>query len=183
MKKFSFEFKKKMVMKYLSGEEGGFESLSKKYSVSYGALKRWVHGYEKMGDAALIPANGRKTYSFEFKLSMVESYLTTDISFKDLAFQNKMNTPGVISHWVRQYKKGGPDALKNEKKEISKTLEQSKKNSASEKDEYIKQLEKELTNLKIENAYLKELRSLRIQEETLVKKQQGSFTNSEDNSN
>lgn len=46
MEKYSFEFKKKMVESYLSGE-GGFEFLSKKYSVPYTSLRNWVHGYEK----------------------------------------------------------------------------------------------------------------------------------------
>ena len=49
--------------------------------------------------------------------------------------------------------------------------------------EHIKQLEDELLKLKIENAYLKELRRLRLEEETLLKRQRESFTASEDNSN
>ncbi len=36
--------------------------------------------------------------------------------------------------------------------------------------EHIKQLEDELLKLRIENAYLKELRRLRLEEETLLKK-------------
>lgn len=49
--------------------------------------------------------------------------------------------------------------------------------------EHVKQLEDELLKLKIENAYLKELRRLRLEEETLLKKQRESFTASEDTSN
>ena len=49
--------------------------------------------------------------------------------------------------------------------------------------ERVKQLEDELLKLKIENAYLKELRRLRLEEETLLKKQRGSSTASEENSN
>ncbi|MGP1543318.1 MAG: hypothetical protein ACTTIJ_06505 [Dialister pneumosintes] len=37
--------------------------------------------------------------------------------------------------------------------------------------EHIKQLEDELLKLRIENAYLKELRRLRLKEEALLKKQ------------
>ena len=47
----------------------------------------------------------------------------------------------------------------------------------------MKQLEDELLKLKIKNAYLKELRRLRLEEETLLKKQRGSSTASEENSN
>lgn len=49
--------------------------------------------------------------------------------------------------------------------------------------EQVKQLEDELLKLRIENAYLKELRRLRLEEETLLKKQRESSTSSEENSN
>lgn len=49
--------------------------------------------------------------------------------------------------------------------------------------EYLKQLENENLKLRIENAYLKELRRLRLEEETLLKKQRESSTVSEENSN
>ena len=49
--------------------------------------------------------------------------------------------------------------------------------------EHIKQLEDELLKLRIENAYLKELRRLRLEEETLLKKQRELSTASEENSN
>lgn len=49
--------------------------------------------------------------------------------------------------------------------------------------EHIKQLEDELLKLRIENAYLKELRRLRLEEETLLKKQRESSTASGENSN
>ena len=48
--------------------------------------------------------------------------------------------------------------------------------------ERIRQLEDELLKLRIENAYLKELRRLRLEEETLLKKQRESSTASEETS-
>ena len=48
--------------------------------------------------------------------------------------------------------------------------------------EHVKELEDELLKLRIENAYLKELRRLRLEEETLLKKQRESSTASEENS-
>jgi transposase len=49
--------------------------------------------------------------------------------------------------------------------------------------EHIKQLEDENLKLRIENAYLKELRRLRLEEEALLKKQRESSTASEETSN
>ena len=47
----------------------------------------------------------------------------------------------------------------------------------------VKELEDELLKLRIENAYLKKLRRLRLEEEALLKKQRESSTVSEDSSN
>ena len=49
--------------------------------------------------------------------------------------------------------------------------------------EHIKKLEDELLKLRIENAYLKELRRLRLEEKALLKKQRESSTASEETSN
>ena len=49
--------------------------------------------------------------------------------------------------------------------------------------EYVKKLEDELLKLRIENAYLKELRRLRLEEEALLKKRRESYTASEENLN
>ena len=49
--------------------------------------------------------------------------------------------------------------------------------------EYVKQLEDELLKLRIENAYLKELRRLRLEEEALLKKRRESSAVSEESSN
>ena len=49
--------------------------------------------------------------------------------------------------------------------------------------EHVKQLEDELLKLRIENAYLKELRRLRLEEEALLKKRRELSTASEENSN
>ena len=50
MAKYSFEFKKKVVLAYLNGE-GGYKYLSKIYGVpSRSNIERWVHNYQTFGD-------------------------------------------------------------------------------------------------------------------------------------
>ena len=71
---------------------------------------------------------------------------------------------------MRPKKKGRKKSLnsnKNETRVVKNIVETSADTSA----EYIKQLEDELLKLRIENAYLKELRMLRLEEEALLKKQ------------
>lgn len=82
--------------------------------------------------------------------------------------------------------------MRPKKKGRKKTLETDKKNDYAKqiKDipvdtsaEHKKKLEDENLKLRIENAYLKELRRLRLEEEVLLKKQRESSTVSEDSSN
>lgn len=74
MEKYSFEFKKKMVESYLSGE-GGFEFLSKKYSVPYTSLRNWVYGYEKKGENAYLKELRRLRLEEKALLKNSENYL------------------------------------------------------------------------------------------------------------
>ena len=68
-------------------------------------------------------------------------------------------------------------------KKINQSSKTNKENSVDTSKEYVKKLEDELLKLRIENAYLKELRRLCLEEEALLKKQRESSTVSEWNSN
>lgn len=71
-----------------------------------------------------------------------------------------------------------------EKRAKEKTIMKTPKNvyNIDENTKYLKQLEDENLKLRIENAYLKELRRLRLEKEAQSKKQESSAT-SEDYSN
>ena len=82
---------------------------------------------------------------------------------------------------MRPKKKGRKKTLDiREPKFPSKSNEEKPVDTSAE---HIKELEDENLRLRIENAYLKELRRLRLEEEALLKKQRESSTVSEENSN
>jgi transposase len=190
--KYSFEFKKMVVQAYLKGE-GGAQYLSSKYGVpAHRNIQQWINAYQKYGDKGLMRSRKNETYTFEFKIHVVELYLSTEVSYQELALSVGMNNPPLITKWVNDFRIAGPDALRSKQKGRKKTLESRKKSQSEEQSdakpvdtsvEHIKQLEDELLKLKIENAYLKELRRLRLEEEALLKKQRESSTASEDPSN
>jgi len=192
MAKYTFDFKKKVVQDYLNGE-GGALYLSKKYCVpAKRSIQQWVKYYKKYGDEGLIRSRKNESYSFEFKLHVVELYLSTEVSYQELALSEGINNPPLITKWVNDFRIAGPDALRPKKKGRKKLFESSKKFAQSKQidiahvdtsAEHVKQLEDELLKLRIENAYLKELRRLRLEEEALLKKQRESSTASEESSN
>ena len=192
MAKYSSEFKKMIVMEYLNGK-GGYKYLAKKYSLpDTKDLRTWVNNYKSFGDAGLFRSRKSKTYTFAYKLHVVELYLSSEVSYQELAVQEGIRNPAQICKWVNDFQIAGPDALRPKKKgrkKVLNTSENKKKTTLEEtvpidtSAEHIKQLENELLKLRIENAYLKELRRLRLEEEALLKKQRESSTVSEENSN
>ncbi len=192
MAKYSFEFKKQIVKEYLD-QQGGFDFLAKKYGFSSNVqICKWVNAYKKFGDRGLLRSRKNESYSFEYKLHVVELYLSTEVSYQELALLEGINNPPLITKWVNDFRIAGPDALRPKKKGRKKLSESSKKATQQNQvdttpvdtsAEHVKQLEDELLKLRIENAYLKELRRLRLEEETLLKKQRELSTASEETSN
>ena len=192
MSKYSFEFKKQVVVAYLKGE-GGYTYLAQHYGISSKTrIQEWVAAYQKFGDEGLFRSRQQAKYSFEKKLSIVELYLSSEISYQDLASQEGVTNPSMIANWVNRFRVAGPEALRPHKKGRKKTLDKQKPDSKVQKAEerivdtsaeHIKELEDELLKLRIENAFLKELRRLRLEDEARMREQLGSSAISEDNSN
>lgn len=192
MSKYSYEFKKKIVLEYLAGE-GGPVTLARKYGIpSETRIKEWIKAYQNLGDEGLMRSRQKKNYSYEYKLGIVEMYLTSELSYMDIALAEKIKNPCIIAQWVSDFRAFGPEALRPKKKgrkakvdtpetQKIKPIEETVPVDTSV--EHVKELEDELLKLRIENAFLKELRRLRLEEEALLKKQRESSTASGENSN
>lgn len=192
MAKYSYEFKKQVIEAYLSGE-GGYKYLAKRYGVpAWSNIKKWVRNYETHGDKGLMRSRKQDKYSFEKKLSVVELYLASELSYQELALREGIYNPSQICKWVKDFQIAGPDALRPHKKGRKKTLDKSVENSkivpleessVDTSAEHVKELEDELLKLRIENAFLKELRRLRLEDEAKMRERQESSAASEDSSN
>lgn len=187
MGKYSFELKLKVVQEYLEGK-GGYKYLCKKYDISDSeVLHRWVAAYQAYGEDGIMRKRKYSYYTYEFKLQVVKTYLSTEISYQELALQNGINNPPLITRWVNVYRIAGPEALKPKRKgkrpkvTNKKQKKHKRENLLSENTEYLKQLEEKNLMLRIENAYLKESRRLKLKEK-LQKESRELSTISEKNS-
>jgi len=192
MAKYSYELKKQVVKEYLNGE-GGYGTLCKKHGVSAKKiLEEWVAVYKEFGDEGLKRSRKMKKYSFEEKLFAVELYESSELSYQDAAIKLGMNNQGLLVAWVRRYRAAGPEALREQRKGRKKTMGKSVNEPSVESKtdttpidtskEHVKELEAELLKLRIENAFLKELRRLRLEEEAKTRERLASLAVSEDNS-
>ena len=193
MAKYSFEFKLKIVQEYLNGK-GGYKFLSKKYGVpNHEQLMVWVSNYKTFGEKGLLRIRTNNNYSVQFKKDAIELYLTTEISYRELALDLEMTNPSLIASWVRAFRaegieglskpKGRPPQMKNDKKKI-KASKKSSLPSENKDLERIKELENQVLSLQIQNAFLKEWRSLQVKEnQGQTNKPRESSTGSDNNSN
>ena len=184
MAKYSTECKLKVVQEYLAGH-GSYETLSKCHRVPPTLLRRWVKAYQAFGVDGLRRSRAQQTYTFEFKCSAVECYLSTEASYQEVAIALGLNNPPLLARWTKEYHLGGMDALRPKPKGRTPTMPKQRKERLQdtpqdETAQQLKDLQDENLKLRIENAYLKELRRLRLQEEMQSKKQ-GSSTASEEN--
>ena len=188
MAKYSFEFKMRIVQEYINGK-GGWQALSNKYGPPRSVIQRWVSNYHQYGEEGLMRSKHQAVYSFEFKLHVVEFYLTSELSYQELALQVGLNNPGLITRWVNEYRAAGPEALKPKKKGRKRMLDKEQiireieEGASGDQKELLKQLQEENLKLRIENAFLKESRRLRLEEEALLNELRESSTVSEENSN
>ena len=199
MAKYSLIFKLKIVTAYLNGE-GGYAYLTKKYGLkTTSQVRRWVSAFKEFGEDGLCRKRNNTRYTSEFKLAVVESYLTSKLSYRQIALQYGINNPSLLARWKSEFMKYGANAFverpkgriptmsrTDEKAKITthtKSRNQKKKKELTPEQARILELEKQLRYAQIENAYLKELRRLRLEDARKMKEQQESLAVSEENSN
>ena len=91
MAKYNTEFKMKVVKEYLEGNIG-YKELAKKYSIpDHSTVRIWVNAYESQGYDGLKVSRTNNNYSFDFKLNVVNLYLTGEMSYQSLANELKIN--------------------------------------------------------------------------------------------
>lgn len=190
MSKYSFEFKFKIVQEYLEGK-GGATYLTNKYGVkSNKQVKDWINAYKEFGEKGLLRKRQNNNYSVQFKLNAIELYQTSEMSYREVANLLEMNNSALIANWMRKFRDDGVKGLSKAKgrpptltrKDVKKKIVP---NETPEERNRIKELEKQVRSLQIENAFLKELRRLRKQEAQARRMSQSheSSTASEDHLN
>lgn len=109
-------------------------------------------------------------------------YLSSELSYRELALQEGITNPGMIVDWINRFRAAGPDALRPHKKGRKKTLGNPNSNKEVQKAEenvdtsaeHVKELEDERLKLRIENAFLKELRRLCLEDEAKTRERPSS---------
>lgn len=192
MAKYSYELKRTVVKEYLKGKSS-VEDLALKYNIkSHTAVFNWIHAFEALGEEGLKPSRCQKHYPSDFKEFMVKSYLENEMSYQKICSRHGLKNPSLLGRWVREYREEGLIRFVSKEEErffpmkkkdnFIKTSKQSK-NTKDNKTKRELELEEENKHLRIENAFLKEWRRLRLAEARKKNESQESSIISEDPSN
>ena len=155
MAKYSTEFKMKVVKEYLESSIS-YKSLSGKYCIpSEVIVRNWVNAYKSQGYEGLKVKRKNTQYTLEFKLNVVNLYLTGEMSYQSLANELKINNPSIIARWVIDFREKGIEGLKSKKRGRPSKMAKSPKKSKDTKIESATQLTNEEDN-SLNEAQLKE---------------------------
>ena len=184
MAKYSQEFKLEVVHHYLSSHDG-LKRTAKLYGIAHNIVKKWLLLYKEIGESELNPSSTYKRHSPDFKLKVLQSILNDGMSYSEALVEFKLNGPGMISHWLKQYKEHGIDGLnpkpKGQPKQMPKPQRPRPRTSQEDRNKTQEQLLEELAYLCAENAYLKKRRALiqkrKEQEQAEQQRLQDSYLN------
>ena len=161
-RKYSNEFKLKVVEDYLSGKSGGIRLLQHKYGVPHSMIERWIRLYELHGVEGLCNSSG--TYSGEFKIHVIEYMHANGLSLTEAANIFCIPSRTTVAKWERIYYEEGPDALLEERrgrKDMGKKKSSKPKKNVNENEDLLAEVQR----LRMENEYLKKLNALVLERE------------------
>ncbi len=158
-KMYSTELKLEIVQRYLQGD-AGVKKLAEEYHVHKGDIQKWRDAYLEHGIDGL---NTRpKSYSGDFKVSVVEYMHNTGSSLRKTAAHFNIPCRDLITRWERIYYEEGKEALYIERRGRASTMRIKKPRKPKKVNEN-EDLLAEVQRLRMENEYLKKLNAL-IQE-------------------
>jgi transposase len=174
MRKYSKEFKLKVIQAYLSGGVGQ-RQVATSFNVGRTQLRDWLSVYQAQGAAALAAKRQHQRYSTEFKLSVLAHRRKHDLSLSDTATLFNIPSFSTLYVWEQRYNQGGINAFVGRRGRPKKMKNTTDSDQPITPNEPLRQqthatLLREIEYLKAENAYLKKLDALirekRLQQRT-----------------
>jgi transposase-like protein len=102
--KVSKEIKIQACEDYIAGK-GSFESIAKSIGLDRKTISGWYYRYKKHGAVVFEPTKRNKSYSKEFKMSVVREYL--DGKYSSVGLSAKYNiSDSIIKNWINKYYNG-----------------------------------------------------------------------------
>jgi transposase-like protein len=136
----------------------GRRAVATQLGASPSAVKRLHDRWRVRGRAALVTKPTKRTFSFEFKLAVVQRFLAGETK-GDLAHEFDLSSPKLIETWARTYRNDGEEGLRPK----PKGRPRADPDEPARQESTLAQLRRENERLRAENAYLGKVWALKAQ--------------------
>jgi transposase len=133
----------------------GDRAVSTKLGVRRSAIRRLHDRWLVRGGTTLVAKPTKRVFSFEFKLTAVQRYLSGETR-ADLAKEFQLSSPLLIDTWTRQYRAAGEEGLRPKPKGRPKNDSGAVRQPESE----LERLRRENERLRAEVAFLGKVQAL-----------------------
>ena len=105
-KKIETKIKILMCLRYLNGESSA--DLAKEYGVHANTVQYWARMYQTNGATVFEKSDikGNNKYSKEFKLKLVEEYLSGQGTTREICYKYGILSRSVVERWIKKYNYG-----------------------------------------------------------------------------
>lgn len=100
-----------MVVVSLFGEGFGYKAVARRLGVPAHAAKRWSLSYRSGGREALM-GGSRRTYGYETRLAAARDHVERGLTKAEVMARYGIVGVATLERWCREYRAGGPDALR-----------------------------------------------------------------------
>lgn len=90
------------IEKYLRGEDS-ISHIAEELDVAWTSVKQWLQTYQSLGPNGLIETSKNTVYTKEFKLLVVQDYLTNNISLMDACKKYGIKSNIQLRDWILKY--------------------------------------------------------------------------------
>jgi transposase len=159
MAKFSKELKLQVAKRYLN-EIISLRKLASEVGVNESIIRYWVMLVRYHGDKAFVFPYTK--YPVAFKLRVIHFIMEKNYSIREASALFHIPDPCMVRRWKKKWETGGEGAFETKEKGLS-TMSSNRKNNkvqGNSSDQSVEDMKKELEYLRMENAYLKKLKSL-----------------------
>ena len=134
-------------------------AVATRLGVSVWAVGKLYDRWKVRGSAALMPKPTKRSFSFEFKLEVVQRFLDGETKVS-LAREFDLSSSKLVETWARVYRREGEDGLRPKRR--GRPPRPAGQDSGEGE---LEALRRENERLRAENAYLGKLRALRMREQ------------------
>ena len=135
----------------------GKDTLARRLAIPVHTARNWIRLYRSNGEEAVMGGGGSRRYDWETKVAASRDHVENGLTKTEAMARHGIASIASLERWCRDYRSGGPEALRPKPKGRPKGARSKPKPEPTREQE----LAEQVAYLKAKVAYLEKLRALR----------------------